>query len=209
MSILTTINNFTKLLDGCEKIDICFFDFSKALNALNRWVVCVKLESLGGYPKVLPCINFFQPSRSLKVTLGVVTVQRSLCPPCSRIVLSNISLLFLVMVYDLPGVIRPYFSLLADDMTIEWGTMQIEDIQANLCAVYAWAWRNDMLLNASKANNFIVADLKYSPSQSQMILELLFFPQWLVRLSKCSGLHFEDRWMACPRYLPHILRCTG
>lgn len=56
----------------------------------------------------------------------------------------------MVMVNDFPGAVSQFCLLIADNTKIRSGIVQKGDIQADIFAVYAWAGRNYMLLNATK-----------------------------------------------------------
>lgn len=113
------MDNFTKLPNGAEEVDFCLIDFSRAFGVVNHHVIS----------------QSWSP-RSLRVNLELLLANE--VPAPNGVTHGSVigPVLFLVMAYDLTGVIRHFCFLFADDTKIGGNAVQREDIQADLFAVY-------------------------------------------------------------------------
>lgn len=153
-NLLTLVDHISTKLDRGEQVDVLYFDFRKAFDRINNDVLLVKLSALGLAPGLLHFIADYLRDRQQYVRLGLYESR----PYHTRSGVSQGSilgpLLFVLMVNDLPSVIKYAKCLLyADDLKLFLRIRTEEDclmLQHDIDAVYQWGVENKMEFNTSK-----------------------------------------------------------
>lgn len=60
----------TQLIDDGDDIDLCFFDFSKAVDIANHRIICAMLDAIGVSSQVVRLIQSFLENGSFQVSIN-------------------------------------------------------------------------------------------------------------------------------------------
>lgn len=153
-NLLTLVSFISTRLDkGCQ-VDVLYFDFKKAFDRVNNDILLAKLVTIGFAPKILHLIADYLRDRQQYVRLGVYESR----PYHTRSGVSQGSilgpLLFLIMINDIPSVLKTARCLLyADDLKLYREIKSESDseaLQGDVDAIYQWSVVNNMEFNISK-----------------------------------------------------------
>lgn len=153
-NLLIIVDYIAARLDRRSQVDVLYFDFQKAFDRVNNDLLLVKLSALGFAPGLLSFIADYLRERQQYVRLGMYEST----PYHTRSGVSQGSilgpLLFILMINDLPAIIRHAKCLLyADDLKLYTEIKSEEDclaLQSDVDAVYRWSVANRMEFNISK-----------------------------------------------------------
>lgn len=153
-NLLTVVNFISKALDCGQQVDVLYFDFKKAFDTVNNDVLIAKLSVIGFAPGLLKLLSDYLRDRQQFVRLGIYEST----PYHTRSGVSQGSilgpLLFLLMINDLPTVLRHSECLLyADDLKLYAKIQSVADclaLQRDVSAVHEWSIVNKMEFNLSK-----------------------------------------------------------
>jgi hypothetical protein len=127
-NLLTSCNQWTKLLDTGKTVDIVYLDFSKAFDRVPLSLLLHKLESYGINGHVLNWIAAFLSSRPFAVNVGSVLSDK-------KLVISGVPqgpvlgpLLFTLYTSDLLARLQCPFAAYADDVKIFSSSNECRDI---------------------------------------------------------------------------------
>lgn len=153
-NLLTLVNFISSRLDRGQQVDVLYFDFKKAFDRVDNDVLLAKLNAIGFAPGLLKLLANYLRDRKQFVRLGIY--ESSLYHTRSGVSQGSIlgPLLFLIMVNDLPAVLRHVECLLyADDLKLYTqirSEMDCLALQEDVEAVYEWSIANKMEFNQSK-----------------------------------------------------------
>jgi hypothetical protein len=154
-TLLTSCNQWTKLLDTGKTVDIVYLDFSKAFDRVPHSLLLHKLERCGINGHVLNWIAAFLSSRTLAVKVGSVLSGK-------KLVISGVPqgsvrgrLLFTLYTSDLLARLQCPFAAYADDVKIFSSSNECRDInklQIDLNFVTEWSDQWCLPLNPDKCS---------------------------------------------------------
>ena len=152
-NLLSTLNDWTRLLDEREPVDALYLDFAKAFDSVPHERLLRKVKSLGIEGNVLQWIRDFLVGRRQRVSInGTVSdwaSVRSGVPQGS--VLGPI--LFVAFINDLPEVVSSVCSMYADDTKV-YNTVKDASnkaqLQDDLDSLVNWADTWQLRFNADK-----------------------------------------------------------
>jgi hypothetical protein len=152
-NLLSTLNEWTRLLDEREPVDAVYLDFAKAFDSVPHERLLRKLKSLGIESNVLKWIKDFLVGRRQRVSInGTVSdwaSVRSGVPQGS--VLGPV--LFIAFINDLPEAVSSVCSMYADDTKVYntvRNTSQQLQLQDDLDSLVDWADKWQLRFNADK-----------------------------------------------------------
>ena len=130
-NLLETLENWTEALDQGYGLDVVYLDYMKAFDSVPHRRLLEKLKGFGIHGKLLPWLENFLTSRTMKVGLrGIFSLL--------QMVLSGVPqgsvlepLLFLMFVNELPYWIKNEIRMFADDTKI-WCRIKTETDSATL-----------------------------------------------------------------------------
>ena len=166
--LLSHFDMITRLMEAGEAVDVIYLDFAKAFDKVDIGITLQKLKSLGIKGSLGGWLHSFLTGRSQTVLVsGAKSSPRS--------VLSGVPqgsvlgpLLFLILIGDIDqDIVKSFISSFADDTRIGHGittAQDMEELQADLEAVYRWANVNNMEFNSDKFEH-----IRYEPSKSHRI----------------------------------------
>jgi hypothetical protein len=154
-NLLTSCNQWTKLLDTGKTVDIVYLDFSKAFDRVPHSLLLHKLERCGIYGHVLNWIAAFLSSRTFAVKVGSVLSDK-------KLVISGVPqgsvlgpLLFTLYTSDLLARLQCPFAAYADDVKIFSSSNEcrhINKLQIDLNFVTEWSDQWCLPLNPDKCS---------------------------------------------------------
>jgi hypothetical protein len=152
-NLLSTLNNWTRLLDERVPVDALYLDFAKAFDSVPHERLLRKVNSLGIEGNVLQWIRNFLVGRRQRVSInGTVSdwvTVRSGVPQGS--VLGPV--LFVAFINDLPEVVSSVCSMYADDTkvynTVKDASNKMQ-LQNDLDSLVDWADAWQLRFNADK-----------------------------------------------------------
>lgn len=155
-NLLTLVEYISLQLDKGRQVDVLYFDFRKAFDRVNNDILLAKLSALGFTPSLLQLLADYLRDRQQYVRLGIYESS----PYHTRSGVSQGSvlgpLLFLLMVNDLPRVLRHAECLLyADDLKLYTVIRSLPDclaLQQDIDAVHQWSINNKMEFNPAKCS---------------------------------------------------------
>lgn len=153
-NLLILVEFISASLDQRDQVDVVYFDFKKAFDRVNNDVLLLKLNLIGFDPGLLSLLADYLKDRQQYVKLGFYESK----PYHTRSGVSQGSilgpLLFLIMINDLPAVIKHSKCLLyADDLKLYRvikSQSDCEALQVDIDALCNWAVENRMEFNSSK-----------------------------------------------------------
>lgn len=153
-NLLTLVEFISARLDQGSQVDVLYFDFRRAFDRVNNDILLAKLGTIGFAPGFLRLLADYMRDRQQFVRLGLY--ESSPYHTRSGVGQGSIlgPLLFLLMVNDLPSVLRHCRCLLyADDLKLFKEVKSHKDcynLQQDVDAVFQWSHDNRMEFNTSK-----------------------------------------------------------
>jgi len=148
--LLEVMEDFTKLIDNKETIDVIYLDFCKAFDSVPHERLFVKLGAYGIGGNLLGWIKSFLKSRSQRVTVG----NHSSSFRCVKSGVPQGSvlgpLLFILYVNDLPDAIHSNCKLFADDTKIYSASVNFQTIQNDVYSLFRWSDKWQLDFNKAK-----------------------------------------------------------
>jgi hypothetical protein len=152
-NLLSTLNEWTRLLDEREPVDASYLDFAKAFDGVPHERLLRKVESLGIEGNVLQCIRDFLVGRRQRVSInGTVSDWASVRSGVPQGSVHG-PILFVAYINDLPEVVSSVCSMYADDTnvynTVKDASNKVQ-LQDDLGSLVNWADTSQLRLNADK-----------------------------------------------------------
>lgn len=151
--LLTTMEDWSKMIEGGKPVDAVYLDFSKAFDSVPHKRLLNKLKSYGVEGQLLRWIEAFLTDRQQRV---VVNGSKSCwVPVTSGVPQGSVlgPLLFLLFVNDIPEVVQGHIKLFADDTKLYRPVPSHNDtaqLQRDLDALAAWSDTWQLPFNADK-----------------------------------------------------------
>lgn len=155
-NLLTIVDYISSKLDLGHQVDVLYFDFKKAFDRVNNDILLAKLNALGFAPSLLRLLADYLRDRQQYVRLGIYesTSYHTRSGVSQGSILGP--LLFILMVNDLPDVVRHAQCLLyADDLKLYTTIHSMADcnkLQGDIDAVCQWSRDNKMEFNPTKCS---------------------------------------------------------
>ncbi len=153
--LLESLEDWTKILDENDCVDILYCDFQKAFDSVPHRRLLKKLQSYGVYGNVLRWIEGFLTNRKQRVcvngTLSTWSDVTSGVPQGS--VLGP--LLFVIFINDLPDVVNCQIKIYADDTKIYKrvnSELEAADLQQDIDAIFRWSQDWQLLFHPDKCH---------------------------------------------------------
>jgi hypothetical protein len=151
-NLLSTLDDWTRILDEGEPVDAVYLDFAKAFDSVPHERMLRKVQALGIGGNVLQWIRDFLVGRRQRVSVnGTVSdwaAVRSGVPQGS--VLGPV--LFVAFINDLPDVVSSLCSMYADDTKVYGAAENVSKLQDDLDRLVDWADTWQLRFNADKCN---------------------------------------------------------
>ena len=150
--LLEVMNDFTKLLDSGNNIDVLYLDFSKAFDTVPHERLLAKLKSYGISNNVHLWIKSFLSDRKQRVRVN--NSYSDFSPITSGIPQGSIlgPVLFIIFINDLPDHVKSGCKIFADDTKIYNSTDKSEVIQGDIDALINWSKTWQLKFNVQKCN---------------------------------------------------------
>ena len=161
-NLLETLEQWTKILDEGDCIDVAYLDFRKAFDLVSHKQLLFKMEKYGISGQVLEWVKAFLSDRSQRVVIRGSSSET--CNVTSGVPQGSVlgPILFLIFINDLPLEVLSPLSLFADDSKIftrivtsrkksKWvGFDGHSALQRDLTRVQEWARKWKMEFNIGK-----------------------------------------------------------
>ena len=161
-NLLETLEQWTKILDEGDCIDVAYLDFRKAFDLVSHWHLLYKMSKYGISGQVLEWVKAFLKDRNQRVVIRGSTSEA--CSVTSGVPQGSVlgPVLFLIFINDLPLEVLSPLSLFADDSKIftrivtskkasKWSGFDGQSaLQRDLTKVQEWAERWKMDFNIGK-----------------------------------------------------------
>ena len=161
-NLLETMEQWTKILDEEDCIDVAYLDFRKAFDLVSHKHLLYKMSKYGISGQVLEWVKAFLKDRSQRVVIRGSASEA--CSVTSGVPQGSVlgPVLFLIFINDLPLEVLSPLSLFADDSKIftrivtskrktKWtGFDGASALQRDLTRVQAWAKKWKMEFNVGK-----------------------------------------------------------
>lgn len=153
IQLLEILDEWTKIVDNGDPIDVIYLDFSKAFDSVAHERLLFKLHNMGIQGTLLVWIRNFLSNRSQCVRVGAKT--SSWTEVISGVPQGSVlgPVLFLCFINDLPDVVEGIVKVFADDSKV-YSCVKTEDdyerLQADLDKLCDWSSKWKLSFNASK-----------------------------------------------------------
>ena len=164
--LISHFDNILRILEDNDNVDVLYLDFSKAFDKVDHLITLKKLKALGISGKLGRWLQSFLTDRTQTVLVNGAR-SRS-CHVKSGVPQGSVigPLLFLVLIGDIDAnVATSFVSSFADDTRVGRRIKteaDVNDLQADLNAIYQWAVNNNMQFNSDKLSVYIMAEIKTS-----------------------------------------------
>ena len=150
--LLEVMDDFTKLIDKGEAIDVVYLDFAKAFDTVPHRRLLLKLDKYGIAGKLKSWIEDFLSNRVQVVKVGKALSSESRV--ISGIPQGSIlgPILFTIFINDLPDKVLSVCKVFADDTKIYNSDNNTHEIQQDLDGLMEWSDHWDLHFNATKCN---------------------------------------------------------
>ena len=154
ISNLACFTQFTsKAIDNRQQVDTIYFDFQKAFDQIDHFILLDKLKRFGFSEGLLKLFESYLFNREQYVKYR--NYKSNIIKPASGVPQgSNLGpLLFLLFIDDLGDVISCQKLFFADDLKLFLkitSTLDCQQLQQNICSVCDWASKNRLSLNKDK-----------------------------------------------------------
>ena len=152
-NLLTTLNDWTQVIDKGNCFHACYLDISKAFDWVDHYLLLRKLQNVGVTGQLLTWLESYLSDRKARVridgTLSQAIEATSGVPQGS--VLGPV--LFLAYINDLPRLVTCKLVLFADDIKLWTQIESIADylrLQSDLDVLYDWSVENKLPFNFRK-----------------------------------------------------------
>ena len=142
--LLSSLEDWTKLLEGREPVDVAYLDFRKAFDTVPHKRLIQKLHDLGVRGALLKWIEAFLTGHSQQVVVN--GAKSNPTPVISGIPQGSVlgPVLFVIFVNDLPDCVKCQIKLFADDAKLhasckQAGLQAQTQLQADLRALENWS----------------------------------------------------------------------
>ena len=179
--LISHFDNILRILEDNDNVDVLYLDFSKAFDKVDHLITLKKLKALGISGKLGRWLQSFLTDRTQTVLVNGAR-SRS-CHVKSGVRQGSVigPLLFLVLIGDIDAnVATSFVSSFADDTRVGRRIKteaDVNDLQADLNAIYQWAVNNNMQFNSDTfeclrygRNKDIQASTHYSSNSGLAII---------------------------------------
>ena len=154
-NLLSTLDDWTELLDSGSPVDVIYLDFSKAFDSVPHLRLLEKLKIYGICDDLLKWIGDFLIGRRQRVNVNGSYSEWS--PVTSGVPQGSVlgPVLFVAFINDLPDVVESLCKLYADDTKLYSNVENIElreQIQKDLDCLVDWADKWQLRFNADKCH---------------------------------------------------------
>ena len=148
--LLEVMNDFTKLIENKECIDVIYLDFSKAFDSVPHQRLIHKLTAYGISGSLINWISHFLKDRKQRVRIN--TSYSEFAPVTSGIPQGSIlgPLLFIIYINDLPENVESVCKIFADDTKIYESTKNNHVLQKDLLGLLEWSRQWQIGFNINK-----------------------------------------------------------
>lgn len=193
-------------MDEGSQVDVIYFDFKKAFDRVDNDILLGKLYSIGFTPNLLEFFADYLRDRKQFVRHGCY--ESCVYRTCSGVSQGSVlgPLLFLLMINDLPQVLKHATCLLfADDLKIILDINEVSDhvrLQSDIDAVQNWSHSNKLLFNSAKC-----CVMSFTRSKNPSLFQYTLDSNNISRVFtvKDLGVHFDPKL----NFHEHIQKLTA
>ena len=148
--LLEVLNDFTKLIEMKDNIDVIYLDFSKAFDTVPHMRLINKLKAYGIEGNLIKWITNFLSDRKQRVKVN--SSYSDYAPVISGIPQGSIlgPILFVIYINDLPEIIENSCKIFADDTKLYASPKNKITLQSDLLSLLEWSQVWQLKFNISK-----------------------------------------------------------